>query len=182
MKSIIHISTVIAVLCVCWMAADAQGVRYTVQIEAVPVLDIAQASASRLKGQGVDAYILKSKVRNKGTFYRVRAGEFQSQSEARNYGTDLQTRGLVVSFFIAAFEAPQEELTPSAATITGAPTRPARTATAKQPPNSDSLPARKESRQRPSTTTSEAPIGDYRGYIRGPRGGCYYINRNGNKT
>lgn len=60
MKSIIRISTVIAVLCVCWIAVDAQGARYTVQIEAVPVLDIAQARAARLKGQGVDAYILKS--------------------------------------------------------------------------------------------------------------------------
>lgn len=147
MKSIIHISTVIAVLCVCWIVADAQGARYTVQIEAMSVLDIAQASAARLKGQGVDAYILKSQVRNKGTLYRVRAGAFQSRAEARKYGADLQTKGLVREFFIAAFESPQEELTPSATTITSAPTRPRRISAAKQPPKSDSLPARKESRQ-----------------------------------
>src|SRR5262249_15705124 len=108
MKSITRISTALA-LCSLWIAVAAQGARYTVQIEALPSLDGAQEKVTKLKKQGVDAYIVKSQALKNGTFYRVRVGEFPNQAEARKVGMDLRKRGIVSEFFVAAYEPPQED-------------------------------------------------------------------------
>src|SRR5262245_28299908 len=100
--------------------AAAQVNQYTVQLEALPVLETAQERVKQLKGQGLDAYIVKSQVAGKGTFFRVRVGKFPNQNEARKYGTSLQNSGLVPAFFIAAYEAPQEDFTTRGANLAGA--------------------------------------------------------------
>jgi len=88
--------------------AAAQVTQYTVQLEALPLLESAQERVKQLKAQGLDAYIVKSQVTGKGTFFRVRVGKFSNQNEARKYGASLQNRGVVPAYFIAAYEAPQE--------------------------------------------------------------------------
>jgi hypothetical protein len=120
MKSITRISIAL-MLCPLWMVVAAQSSRYTVQIEASPALNSAQEKVAKLKNQGVDAYIVKSPALKNGTFYRVRVGEFPSQAEARKFGMDLQKRGIVSKFFIAAFVRPQENSTPPTTTGAQAP-------------------------------------------------------------
>jgi CHAT domain-containing protein/Tfp pilus assembly protein PilF len=83
--------------------AAAQATPYTVQLEATPVLETAQETVKRLRAQGVDAYILKREARGKGTIFRVRAGNFPTQSEANKYGADLQAKGIVSEFFVARY-------------------------------------------------------------------------------
>jgi CHAT domain-containing protein/Tfp pilus assembly protein PilF len=83
--------------------ASAQATPYTVQFEATPDLETAQETVKRLKAQGVDAYILKTGTKGKGTFFRVRAGNFPTQAEAQKYGADLQEKGLVSEFFVARY-------------------------------------------------------------------------------
>ncbi len=94
------------------MAAVAQSNRFTVQLEAAPSLDAAQEKVRQLKSQGIDAYIVKGQVPGKGTFYRVRVGMFQSQAEARKFGSDLQKQGVVRDYFITQYERSPEESTP----------------------------------------------------------------------
>jgi SPOR domain len=96
--------------------AAAQSTRYTVQLEATQVLEIAQQKVKGFKGQGLDAYIVKIDVQGKGTFYRIRVGNFPTQADARKYGTDLQRLGFSSDFFIAPYEPPQGDLTEIAPT------------------------------------------------------------------
>src|SRR5262245_39610720 len=91
--------------------AAAQVDQYTVQLEALLLLEKAQERVQQLNAQGLDAYIVKSQVTGKGTFFRVRVGKFPNQNEARKYGASLQTRGVVPEYFIAAYEVPEEDFT-----------------------------------------------------------------------
>jgi sporulation related protein len=116
--------------------AVAQSTRYTVQLEATQTLDIALAKVKGFKGQGLDAYIVKTEVQGKGTFYRIRVGNFPTQADAKKYGTDLQRLGFSSNFFIATYEPPDGDLTD------GAPTRGVAAPEAKTPPAKE--PAKKE--------------------------------------
>jgi CHAT domain-containing protein/tetratricopeptide (TPR) repeat protein len=98
---------------------------YTVQLEAIPVRETAREKAKQLKAQGVNAYIVKSKVNGKGTFFRLRVGNFPTQAQAQKYGADLQGKGVVGEFFVARYESPQADLTESSPTTARAQARPA---------------------------------------------------------
>ena len=101
--------------------AAAQVNQYTVQLEALLLLEKAQERVQQLNAQGLEAYIVKSEVAGKGTLFRVRVGKFPNQNDARKYGASLQTRGVVPSYFIAAYEDPQpEDLTTRGANLAGA--------------------------------------------------------------
>jgi CHAT domain-containing protein len=83
---------------------------YTVQFEATPALETANEKVKQLRARGVDAYIVKSSVKGKGDFFRVRAGNFPSIAEANKYGADLQEKGVVAEFFVARYEPPADSL------------------------------------------------------------------------
>jgi SPOR domain len=98
----------------------AQSNQYTVQLEALALLEKAQERVQQLKAQGLDAYLVKTQVADRGTLFRVRVGKFSTQDGARKYGASLQTRGVIPSYFIAAYEAPQEDFVTRSANIVGA--------------------------------------------------------------
>jgi len=104
--------------------ALAQANPYTLQLEATPELDTAQDKVKRLREQGVDAYIIKSRVKGKRAFFRVRAGNFPTQAEAQKYGTDLQEKGVADEFFVARYQPPQENLIEPSLTIAQVTTKP----------------------------------------------------------
>jgi CHAT domain-containing protein len=83
--------------------ASGQAPSYTVQLEAIPELETAQERARQLRAQGMDVYLIKSKVKGRGIFYRVRAGNFPTHAEAQRYGADLQGKGIVSEFFVAGY-------------------------------------------------------------------------------
>ena len=89
--------------------AGAQGAGYTVQFAAAPTRDEAEEKVQELKAKNVIAYIVKGTVPGKGVFYRVRAGIFSNQNDAKKYGATLQQRGVVSEYFIAVYEKPAEE-------------------------------------------------------------------------
>jgi hypothetical protein len=92
-------------------AAQAQA-RFTVQLEATPELSVAQDKVRQFKAQGLDAYIVRTEVPAKGTFYRIRVGLFDSQAEAKSYIAQLQKLGFGSDFFIAGYERATEGLVP----------------------------------------------------------------------
>jgi sporulation related protein len=96
--------------------AAAQSTRYTIQLEATPELEVALEKVKGFKGQGLDAYIVKTDVQGKGTFYRIRVGNFPTQAGARKYAADLQRLGFSSDFFIAIYERPQGDFNEAAAT------------------------------------------------------------------
>lgn len=90
--------------------AAAQAGRFTVQLEAAQTQAEADEKVKQLKTKGVEAYILKSQVPGKGTFFRIRVGMFPNANEARQFGASMQKQGKVRDFFIAPFERPKEEV------------------------------------------------------------------------
>src|SRR5262245_7316823 len=104
--------------------AFTQGNSYTVQLESDPELERAQESIERLRTNGVDAYIIKSKVKSKGTFFRVRSGNFPTEAEAQNYGAGLQEKGVAEQFYVARYKPPQEDLMGPAPAIAQVETKP----------------------------------------------------------
>lgn len=113
MKQTFRAIVFLIALLACAGVAAAQSGKFTVQLEAAQTIEEAQEKVRQYKAKGVEAYVLKSQVQGKGTFYRVRAGMFPNANEARKFGADLQRRGLVSEFFIAAFEQPKDELVTS---------------------------------------------------------------------
>ena len=63
---------------------------YTVQIASFPNLDSAREMEESLKSKTYPVYITTATVPNKGTWYRVRIGEFSSKHEAMNYAENLK--------------------------------------------------------------------------------------------
>jgi len=86
--------------------AEAQGTRYAVQLEAGSTQANAEVRINQLKAQSVQAYVVKSAIAGKGTFYRVRVGNFSTQDMAKKFGEDLVRRGVVPEFFVAPYEQP----------------------------------------------------------------------------
>ena len=112
MKSLLRASFALSILLFLAVVAASQTGQYTVQIVAAPTQTEAEETVSQLKAKGVDAYVLKSFVSGKGTYYRVRVGAFRNANEARKYGETLKQKGVVPDFFIAPYEAPKESGSP----------------------------------------------------------------------
>ena len=100
----------IVVLLLLAVSAYGQTARFTVQLEASPALDVAQEKVKKLRESGVEAYIVRSEVPGKGTFYRVRVGIFDSLAEAKKFGADLQNQRKIRDFYAAPYERPQADL------------------------------------------------------------------------
>lgn len=88
-------------------AASTRGIAYTVQVGAAPTRETAQAKIEELAARDLEAYLIKSEVKNKGTFYRVRLGKFGSTAEAQKYGAELKSKSVVDEYFVVRYEAPE---------------------------------------------------------------------------
>ncbi|HZF37796.1 MAG TPA: SPOR domain-containing protein [Blastocatellia bacterium] len=133
--------------------AGAQSATYTVQFKASPNREEADEEIRQLKAKNISAYIVKSVVPGKGVFYRVRAGVFSNQSDAKRFGANLQQRGLVSDFFVTNYEKPVDDVA-SGSAPSGPPQTKA-TARANQPsPNSASGDTRPAVQKR----TESAPL------------------------
>jgi CHAT domain-containing protein/Tfp pilus assembly protein PilF len=93
--------------------ASDQMPAYTVQLEAAAALEIAEERARNLRESGLEVHIVKSKVKGKSLFFRVRSGKFPTQAEAQKYGADLQRKGVVSEFFVARYRPPRELVEPA---------------------------------------------------------------------
>jgi len=90
--------------------ASAEANPYTVQFEATPEFETAQEKVKVFRTRGLNAYMVKSEVKGKGTFFRVRSGNFRTQAEAQKYGADLQEKGVVSDFFVTRYDPPLSDL------------------------------------------------------------------------
>jgi sporulation related protein len=105
----------LALVLTLFQMAAAQGATYTVQFKAAPSREEAEEEVKQLKARNISAYIVKSVVTGKGVFYRVRAGVFSNQADAKKFGSNLQQRGLVPEFFVTTYEKPLEDFSSDSA-------------------------------------------------------------------
>ena len=74
---------------------------YTVQIASFKTVKQAEDLLDRLSQKDIKAYVIKSDLGTKGTWFRVRYGKFSSKSVAASYCDDLKARG--IDSFVAVF-------------------------------------------------------------------------------
>jgi photosystem II stability/assembly factor-like uncharacterized protein len=79
---------------------------YAIQVASPPSLSEAQAIVGDLKVKGVDAYIIKTVVRRRGTRFRVRIGRFATQAEAKQAGELSLNRGFIGEFIVTKYDPP----------------------------------------------------------------------------
>jgi hypothetical protein len=107
MKLSLRASFALCVLLFLAIVGASQTGKFTIQIVAAQSQTEAEEMVSLLKANGIEAYVLKSVILGKGTFYRVRTGKFPSANEARKDGESLKQKGIVPEFFIAPYEMPK---------------------------------------------------------------------------
>ncbi len=76
--------------------------RYTVQIASFPQARFAKEMEAELKAKTYPAYVQKTDIPGKGTWYRVRVGHFGTKEEARRFGDTIVNKvSSVKSIYVA---------------------------------------------------------------------------------
>ena len=68
---------------------EALQLKYTIQFGSFKEEEKAHALSNKLNKQGLLAYVSTTKIPNRGTFYRVRMGSFDTQEEAKEWAAKL---------------------------------------------------------------------------------------------
>ncbi|MBT8339008.1 MAG: hypothetical protein HKP58_19480, partial [Desulfatitalea sp.] len=99
----------------------------TIQVSAFKVQSEAEQEAERLKKHGVDALVRHEAVEGKGMWYRVYAGRFDNERQARETAQRLKADGIINWFWVRTVPVPPAAAATPAATIrTGASALPSR--------------------------------------------------------
>jgi hypothetical protein len=81
--------------------------RFTIQVAAYRNRDLAIDDSNRLKQHGFpDAYWGESRISNENIWYYVRISRFEGKQEAKEFGDDLKSRGIIDDFYVANYKAP----------------------------------------------------------------------------
>jgi cell division septation protein DedD len=80
------------------------GSAYTLQIMSAKVQAESQAAVTRLSGAGANAYITQADLGARGTWYRVRVGQYATKAEAQSAGAKLVSSGQISTFIIVPYE------------------------------------------------------------------------------
>jgi cell division septation protein DedD len=75
--------------------------RYTVQVGAFQTREDALAMLDKLRGRGHNPFLVSSKVRSRGRWYRVRVGRFADKSKAKDYQRRVEVAEDLKGTFVA---------------------------------------------------------------------------------
>jgi cell division septation protein DedD len=70
-------------------STESPQLKYTIQFGSFKEEEKAHALSNKLNKQGLLAYVSATKIPNRGTFYRVRMGSFDTQEEAKEWASKL---------------------------------------------------------------------------------------------
>jgi cell division protein FtsN len=76
----------------------------TLQVASYSTQKQAEAKATTLRGDGVDARVMSVNLPGRGTWYRVQIGRFTNHEEARQFAAKLRARGRVQDFIITGLQ------------------------------------------------------------------------------
>ena len=74
---------------------------FALQIAARPDEAEAKKIAAQIQDAGGRARVVRAELPNRGTWYRVYVGAFETRAEAENYGAQLKRDGTIAEFLIA---------------------------------------------------------------------------------
>jgi hypothetical protein len=75
---------------------------FTIQVAAYLKPEDAQRFVDRLKQQNIDAFWTKATSANR-TWYQVKVSHFPTRDDARNYGQQLRSKGLIDDFYVSNY-------------------------------------------------------------------------------
>ncbi|HEX8773215.1 MAG TPA: SPOR domain-containing protein [Pyrinomonadaceae bacterium] len=81
---------------------DQSAGNFTVQVGSYNNAAQADERASRLRSSGIEARVVRADIPRRGTWYRVQAGRFASQTEAARYATELKGKGATDDFVVTS--------------------------------------------------------------------------------
>jgi photosystem II stability/assembly factor-like uncharacterized protein len=140
--------------------ALAQNRSFTIQIESWVAEADAKSSVAKLRGQGLEAYWVKTTIPGMGVRYRVRIGRYPNQAQAKAKADQLLSAGAIKEFIVTLYDAPPSDA--------AAPDEPKSAASKSAPPKSAARrgknvpPAKAESgpgSTRPRRTSDAEPAG-----------------------
>jgi hypothetical protein len=82
----------------------ASGSAFTLQVMSAKVQGESQAAVARLSSAGASAYLTQADLGARGTWYRVRIGQFATKAEAQSAGAKLVSSGQISTFIIVPYE------------------------------------------------------------------------------
>jgi cell division septation protein DedD len=74
------------------------GARYTLQLSAFPDRADADAFVKKVQASGMKPFVVQSEVPGKGTFWRVRVGDFASKEAAQEAKNELERRQHLIAY------------------------------------------------------------------------------------
>ena len=80
--------------------------RYTIQIASFRNREQAIGLSDRMKTLGFPAYWGESRISDDNVWYYVRISRFEEKQEAKEFGDDLKSRGIIDDFYVANYKAP----------------------------------------------------------------------------
>lgn len=80
---------------------------FTIQVAAYMHAEDAQGFVDRLKKEGLDVFWTKATSADR-TWFQVKVGHFETKQQARLFGQDLKTKGLIDDFYVANYQEPQQ--------------------------------------------------------------------------
>jgi photosystem II stability/assembly factor-like uncharacterized protein len=89
--------------------AMAQSRDFTIQVESALSEAEARSSVAKLRGQGLEAYWVKTTIPGMGMRYRVRIGRYQNYAQAKAKADQLLSAGAIKEFIVAVYDAPPSD-------------------------------------------------------------------------
>lgn len=83
-------------------AVDQGTGNFTVQVGSYNNAAQADERVSQLRSNGIEARVVRAEIPRRGTWYRVQAGRFASQTEAARYATELKGKGATSDFVVTS--------------------------------------------------------------------------------
>jgi cell division protein FtsN len=81
---------------------DQSAGNFTVQVGSYNNAAQADERVSQLRSNGIEARVVRAEIPRRGTWYRVQAGRFASQTEAARYATELKGKGATNDFVVTS--------------------------------------------------------------------------------
>ncbi len=87
----------------------------TIQVASIKQLEKAEQELTRLKSHGLDPFMRHELVGDKGMWYRIYVGRFETRADATTFAQDLKDRGIIAGFWVKRIEISIDTAKPSPA-------------------------------------------------------------------
>ena len=89
----------------------------TIQVVSLKNVEKAEQELVRLKSHGIDAFMRHEPVKDKGMWYRIYVGRFETRDEATKVAQKIKEKGIISGFWVKRIEMPVDPKKTSQTTV-----------------------------------------------------------------